>query len=189
MRPATIETSACPNENAFARLLEGLASDSERAELERHVDRCPACAELLTMLGRAYAPSPTTSTWEASTAGEAPAALEWTPQARRSLTRIALFAALVHVVIGAKLGLLFSEHGVSSVADLAGHTVLIYGLVWGPFGAVVALAAATTLARSWRLGRKLAFWHAILSLPSIVLTPLSLCTLYELRRHERPRIP
>jgi len=141
------------------------------------------------VLGRAYAPSATTSTWEATTAGEIPQALEWTPQARRDLTRIALFAALVHVLIGIKLGLLFSEHGLRSVADLAGHAVLVFGLVWGPFGALLALAAAGGLARSRRFGQTLAFWHAILALPSVVLTPLSLCTLYELRRHARPRAP
>jgi hypothetical protein len=141
------------------------------------------------MLGRTYAPSATTSAWEATAPTELPRALEWTPEARRGLTRIALFAAFVHVVIAVKLGVLFSQHGVQNVADLAGHSVLVYGLVWGPFGAVLALAAATSLSRSRRLGRTLAFWHAILSLPSVVLTPLSLCTLYQLRRHERPRSP
>src|SRR4051812_45411303 len=45
---------ACPDENTYARLLEGLLPARERALVERHVDGCSGCAEMLAQLGKVY---------------------------------------------------------------------------------------------------------------------------------------
>lgn len=43
-------TSPCPKESVFAELAAGTLLDAERQELELHLDRCPACTELLGLL-------------------------------------------------------------------------------------------------------------------------------------------
>ena len=43
----------CPDENAFAGMIEGLLSEVEVQALEAHLDRCPACSELFIALAGA----------------------------------------------------------------------------------------------------------------------------------------
>jgi hypothetical protein len=54
--------------------------------------------------------------------------------------------------------------------------------MWAPAGGVVALAAGFCLLRGLRAARPLAIGYALLSLPSIVLTPLALFVLARQRR-------
>ena len=55
--------------------------------------------------------------------------------------------------------------------------------IWAPVGGVIALAAALCLLGRARAGRFLTFAYALLTLPSIVLTPLALLMLDAQRRH------
>ena len=43
---------ACPDANFLGRLLDGVVDDSERTELESHLDQCDVCTEVLGELGR-----------------------------------------------------------------------------------------------------------------------------------------
>jgi serine/threonine protein kinase len=45
----------CPDENTLSGFVEGLLSEQERSDVERHVDECRACATVLVALGRAVA--------------------------------------------------------------------------------------------------------------------------------------
>jgi len=69
--------------------------------------------------------------------------------------------------------------GTAAPLALAGAA---YVLVWVPAGGALALAAALGLWRRRRWGGRLARMHALLSLPSIVLTPLAAYVLHQLGR-------
>lgn len=47
----------CPSENDYAEMVQGLLSEQKRVALERHVDSCPRCTDLMAELGRMFAPS------------------------------------------------------------------------------------------------------------------------------------
>lgn len=49
--------AACPPDDAYSRLLQGLLGPEERSELELHLDRCPNCTELVAELGKIYSPT------------------------------------------------------------------------------------------------------------------------------------
>ena len=44
------EPEACPDENALTRFVSGEGTPDARASIERHVDRCPTCGDLLAQL-------------------------------------------------------------------------------------------------------------------------------------------
>jgi hypothetical protein len=73
------------------------------------------------------------------------------------------------------------EHAAGSPAPLA-LAGAAYVVVWVPAGGALALAAALGLWRRRRWGGRLARVHALLSLPSIVLTPLAAYVLHQLTR-------
>jgi hypothetical protein len=57
-----------------------------------------------------------------------------------------------------------------------------YVAVWAPAGGIFALAAAWGLHRRRRWARTVALTHAIISLPSLVLSPLASFVLYGMTR-------
>jgi anti-sigma factor RsiW len=46
---------SCPDDDTYARFIQGLLPEAARREVEAHLDGCPLCGELLAELGRAYA--------------------------------------------------------------------------------------------------------------------------------------
>jgi len=158
----------CPDEDTFARFVEGVLQPDAAAELERHVDGCAACADLAAAFGRSYAD---------------PVADAAKTEVDDHLAPLALaFATVLHIawaiLIRGAAGVL-SQYVPPSLAT--GY--LSYATIWAPAGGVVALVAALFLLRRLRAGRFLAFWYALLSLPSIVLTPLALLMLDAQWRH------
>jgi anti-sigma factor RsiW len=159
----------CPDEDTFARFVEGLLPPEAAAQIESHVDGCAGCADLAAAFGRSFAEG-----------GPAPAAAE------RRLTPLALaLAALLHVAWGvatrgAAAALQRISPGPIATANLG------YAAAWAPAGGVIALAAAFCLLRGIGAGRLLARGYALLSLPSIVLTPLALLVLGTQRRAPPP---
>jgi hypothetical protein len=135
------------------------------ADIERHVDGCARCSDLAAEFGRLYA----------ETVQEPP------PIERRFAPLALALAALIHV--GWTLLLSSVAAVVRDVlpAWLAG-AYLKYATFWAPVGCGVALGAAFGLVGGQRWGRLLAIVHGVLSLPSIVLTPLALFVLDSLRR-------
>ena len=156
----------CPDEDTFARFVQGILRPDAMADIERHVDGCARCSDLAAEFGRLYAePEP-----------ESP------PQIERRFAPLALaLAALIHVA----WALLLSRAG-AALQDLVPPSLaaayLRYGSVWAPVGSGVALAAAFGLAGRQRWGRPLAIVYTVVSLPSVVLTPLALFVLDSLRR-------
>ena len=49
---------ACPDEDTFARFVEGVLPPREATAIEQHVDGCARCADLAAAFGRLYAPIP-----------------------------------------------------------------------------------------------------------------------------------
>jgi multidrug transporter EmrE-like cation transporter len=150
----------CPDEDTFARFVEGLLPPESAAEIERHVDGCAGCADLAAAFGRSFSEAPTP-----------PAA----PPRRLAPLALAV-AAVLHVAWAVAM---------RGAADALERIVpgpltgayLGYATIWAPLGGVIALTAAFCLLRQARPGRVLAFGYALLSLPSIVLTPLALLLL------------
>jgi hypothetical protein len=161
----------CPDEDTFARFVQGILRPEAMADIERHVDGCARCADLAAEFGRLYAETPTDVL-----------AFEHRFARERRFAPLALaLAALVHV---AWLLLLpraaLALHGLIPDGLAAGY--LRYAAFWAPVGCGVALIAAFGLTGRQRWGRPIAFLHAVLSLASIVLTPLALFVLDSLRR-------
>jgi hypothetical protein len=161
----------CPDEDTFARFVQGILRPEAMADIERHVDGCARCADLAAEFGRLYAePAP-----------DAPA-IDGPATAERRFAPLALaLAALVHVA----WVLLRAQATVAlqGLMPAAFATVYLrYAAFWAPVGCGVALVAAFGLTGRQRWGRPIAFLHAALSLPSIVLTPLALFVLDSLRR-------
>ena len=159
---------ACPDEDTFARFVEGVLPPREAAAIERHVDGCPRCADLGAAFGRLYAPSSTA----------APAVDE------DGVVRVALgLSAGLHIAWAVLIA-----HAPAALAALAraGFAAAYHGYatIWGPVGAGWAILAALALRRRWRGGRGAALAQAALALPSIVLTPLAVFVLFTLRRRD-----
>lgn len=158
----------CPDEDTFARFVEGVLQPDAAAELERHVDGCAACADLAAAFGRSYAQG---------TPDQATAEID------DRLAPLALaFATVLHVawaiLIRGAAGAL-----AQAVPAVVAGPYLRYAAVWAPAGGLIALVASFCLLRRVRAGRFLAIGYALLSLPSIVLTPLALLMLDAQRRH------
>jgi anti-sigma factor RsiW len=163
----------CPDEDTIAQLIQGLLSGDERARLEQHLDGCAACTELVAELGKAFGPETKHSALPPPTARDT-----------RSLTRIELFAALVHAVITLKLGWVVVSDGNPSTAPALSAVVVVAGVLFGPIGAAMATVAAWGSSRSAGWARRAAVVHALLALPSLALTPLAV---YVLVHHRMPR--
>jgi hypothetical protein len=159
---------ACPDEDTFARFVEGVLPPREAAAIERHVDGCPRCADLAAAFGRLYAPSST----GAPRAGDDP------------LVRLALvLSAVLHVAWAIVVAHAPAALGALGPAGLVA-AYRGYATIWGPIGAGWAILAALALGRRWRGGRRAAMAQAALALPSIVLTPLAAFLLFALGRRD-----
>jgi anti-sigma factor RsiW len=156
---------SCPDEDTFARFVEGLLAPSAAGEIERHVDTCPRCADLAAEFGRSFA--------------------EPNDKAAAPEQRLAALALAVGAVLHVAWGVVLTGTA-GALERLAPSAVtsayLHYAQIWAPLGGAVALVAALCLMRGWRLGRILSIGHAVLSLPSIVLTPLVIFILDAQRR-------
>jgi hypothetical protein len=158
----------CPDEDTFARFVEGLLPPREAAEIERHVDGCPRCADLATAFGRLYASSSTAAAGSEDT----------------GLVQLALgLSAALHVAWTVVIA-----HAPAALAALAPAELASaygsYATIWGPVGAGWAILIALALRRRWRGGHGAALVYAAITLPSIVLTPLAAFVLVALRRRD-----
>jgi hypothetical protein len=158
---------ACPDDDTFARFVEGLLPSGEAAAIERHVDGCARCADLAAAFGRLYL-----TRVAGSPNGDA------APQLGTAL----FLSALLHVA-----WVTVVTHVPRTLATLApasiGAVYRAYATIWGPVGAAIGLLAALALRRGWRRARSLAVVHAALALPSIVLTPLAAFVVISTGRH------
>jgi hypothetical protein len=165
----------CPDEDTFARFVQGILRPEAMSDIERHVDGCARCSDLAAEFGRLYAdPAP-----ESPRPSPSPSP---SPSIDRRFAPLALaLAALIHI---AWVSLLSRApvvlHGLMPPSLAAAY--LRYASFWAPVGSGVALAAAFGVAGRQRWGRALAIVHAAVSLPSIVLTPLAFFVLDSLRR-------
>jgi anti-sigma factor RsiW len=202
--------SSCPDDGTYAQLLEGVLPPQRAADLERHLDSCQACTDLVAQLGKIYGPTrpsglprppagPVTppAGSVATVAGGAepvePRVVGSAGTAR--LGQLELGMALAHGLWGVLClfvlaGVLVGD-GSPAATEVVGSgtrpglwavVAAWYAMFWAPFGAVVAAGCAFGLARHRRWARPLAGVHAVVSLPSVVLVPLAVVVLFELFR-------
>jgi hypothetical protein len=192
--PVAAEPMPCPDEDTYARLLEGRLGDDERHEVELHLDQCGSCSLLLAEIAKVYGASLTgdglSSTLHERT--RLPARAPGT-EVLTGLSHLQLVAAVLQSVIALKLvWLLASTRGDlgaaldggawSDVAAGIGRVAFSYGLAWAPLGALLALVSTWALRRGVRWAAGLTAVYAVLSLPSLIFLPLSGYVLLELRR-------
>src|SRR5262245_7711971 len=53
-RIAEMTSTPCPDEDTYARFLQGILPPERIAEIERHIDACARCAELGAQFGKLY---------------------------------------------------------------------------------------------------------------------------------------
>jgi hypothetical protein len=156
---------SCPDEDTFARFVQGLLSAPNAAQVEGHLDGCRRCADLAAEFGRAYA--------EPGDETDAPA------------RRPAALALAVGAVLQVAWGVVVAG-ATGAIERLVppglAAAYLHYAAVWAPLGGLVALVAAVGSLRGRPWGRALAVAYAAGSLASIVLTPLALLLLAARRR-------
>jgi hypothetical protein len=202
---------SCPSEDDYALMLEGALSTEQAQELERHIDRCAPCMELVAELGKVFGggslpppAEPAASTRppapEGSAAGESlrstsGAAADTLPDG--SLKRLA-FACLAAATAWTVIAAVPAAEALAQAWPLGGAP--IERLEGAPAGRLVALLAWAyalisaplllgTSSAAWLGARRGSAWarralaiHAWLGLPSLVLVPLSLRVLMAVRR-------
>jgi anti-sigma factor RsiW len=181
-RISPMTSTPCPDEDTYARFLQGILPQEQIAEIERHIDACPRCAELGAEFGKLYG--------AAAPQGDAGAAAEAArddggPGPTRWLLRLELLMLSFHVL--AALAVLPAALRAAAAPAGASLTVAAaaYALAWVPIGGAIAAVAAWALWRGRSWGPAIARAHAIVSLPSVVLTPLAGFILYETRAPKR----
>lgn len=181
----------CPDDDTYARFLQGLLPADEQRQLEAHLDGCPACMELLTELGRAYAEVHATH-GDRRTVTRTARSSRWASGDARELAGIEVFGLLVHLLVTGKLLWLASRDWaavlfVSPLHWFAPGTVGVVCVVTcmllcGPVGLIAASASCwgTIRGRAW--ASKAAGMHALLAVPTVLLSPLAI---YVLTRYWR----
>ena len=168
----------CPDEDTYARFLQGILPPAQIADIERHIDTCARCAELGVQFGKLYG--------AAGPEADAP------PAAGRSAGAL-LLAELAMVAIHAVAAIAVLPAALRLIATRAAPALTVaaaaaaYAAVWVPLGGVLAAIAAWALWRGRRWGGALARAHALTSLPSIVLTPLAAFVLQQTGPGKRRR--
>jgi hypothetical protein len=170
-------STPCPDEDTYARFLQGILPPERIADIERHIDGCPRCAELGAQFGKLYARD------EADDGVDAGANRRAAPAGRPAgwllvgeLLMVGLHAVAAIAVLPWALPLAAGHAAAPATVAAA-----IYAAVWVPVGGVVAALAAWALWRGRRWGHAFARAHAIASIPSVVLTPLAAFVLAQTR--------
>lgn len=173
----------CPDDDTYAELLQGTLPPERAAELEVHLDGCPACTDLVLELGKVYGPTRPPAPSLAPVEEGAP---------RSPLLDLEVGMAVTHLVWGGLTAPLAWRTLLDPASPLAAPSSPFwllaiggYVLVWAPTGALCAVAAAIGLALRRRWAVPLAGLHAVVSLPSLVLAPLGGLVLREVARHHR----
>jgi hypothetical protein len=179
---------SCPEDDAFARLTQGLATTTERAELERHLDDCEACTELWVQLGRVnHAAAPSSE-----------GVHDGNLIARRGPDPWLLAAELLLVALCASWWLTLGSLRRAGLPDrmsalllatdhaLAARWIGSYFAVWPPIGALLGVVNVVGLARRSAWARASCTWSALLSLPSLLLLPLGAFVLLSRERADGP---
>jgi hypothetical protein len=176
-RISDMTPTPCPDEDTYARFLQGILPEGRIVEIERHIDTCARCAELGAQFGKLY-----------GAAG--PDADEPTQGASRPAGTL-LLAELVMVALHAVAAITVLPAALRLTATRAASTLTVaaagYAAVWVPLGCLLAAIAAWALWRGRKWGVALARAHAITSLPSIVLTPLAAFVLQQTGPGKRRR--
>jgi anti-sigma factor RsiW len=197
----------CPDEDTYAGFLQGLLPPERVAAIEQHIDGCPRCAELSAEFGKLYsADGPAANADPPANApvgvavgvnvirpGQSSPTPTPTPTgltAPAELTMVEVAMAAIHaawtiVALPAALRAWMAVASPGGGGTTPGRIALAaaaYVIAWSPAGGALALAAALGLWRRRSWARRVRWLHALLSLPSVVLTPLAAYALYRLRR-------
>jgi hypothetical protein len=192
----------CPDENFFARVQAGVLDAGELAEFHRHLDQCPDCFQLASLLGSLGAqiadPNVGMSSQISQTAPSVKITTElaasrkagWSsPKSRRLLAATQAVMGLCSVGCCYLLSptlLSFSRGNTDQLRGLFGNALvrlafLPYLAGWLVIGAIWAFVNAFALISRHNLSRMALWAHAWLSIPTVMLAPLSLCMFHLLK--------
>ena len=190
----------CPDENTIARILTGGANADERAEFHQHLDQCPECLLLMSVLG-GLEESSADSQWVPAVSSVAEDVPTQRAQGRPAgvLRQTDVLIALVVmglVQVGSALLLLPACHqflarypiafsGFSAWYGIRSLWIAFVevSLVAGPAWAFIILFALLTK-RQWT--RIALVTYAWVALPTLVWGPIATCILFQLRSY-RPQ--
>lgn len=168
---------SCPDESSFAELAAGCLSPERRKALERHIDRCDACNELLSVLAGLRGQ-------DVAKAGDNFAGLS----SRWRLTDMAapagtlLAVQLVWCAVWWKPALTYFDASRMHADGWALQAYFGYGVLVGWIGPLVGTFAFLGAWRRWRATPRIITIQALLSLPTGSLAPVALAALYHLRQ-------
>jgi len=192
----------CPDENVFAQIQSGGLSPSELADFHLHLDSCPACLELASILGCIqdddHGNAPSDVAISQSNFVNAVGNHKSSSRPSRNLlsqTHVLLIAAqcvalLCHayssIVLVPLLWAAFRAdvppiHGILGPWPM--HYIwLPFVLLWGTVGFIVACVVLTITFAARRFSRIAVRSYALITLPTIFLTPMAACLLLASRR-------
>jgi hypothetical protein len=192
----------CPDENVFMQVQAGSLSDAETAAFHVHLDNCPACLELASLLGCLHDGD---VEFELRTPSKI-AASESTPGER--LVQSILPRAEQVYLGGRQLmlithGVMLLLHAYSSITMLPNlwlafradvtpingpfgtwivHSLWVpYLLIWGCLGPLFACSIAFGLLKSRRWVYVAMRSYSLACLPSLILAPIAICLLFAAR--------
>ena len=188
----------CPDEDTFARMQAGLLESNELANFHRHLDQCPACLELAGVLVGVYGDTPgrivegiaERNVTKSSDPQSADGALSHlAPPSRRSKAAFCAMT-LAHAYFGLSIVPVFLRTTQASgpsrllagVFGVFSPVVTDYIVMWGFVGFAWACVGCWALLTNRRWAVVVGRGYAVLSLPTIILGPLSLCLLVALQR-------
>ncbi len=180
---SSLPPGGCPDVDAYAALIGGRLDAADRAALERHIDACPDCTELVTELGRIYVHPPGADPGAETKPRTTPAgndpwlgAIAWSAAALLG----GAGAVACRALPTAWLVLTGGGPRVDAAAGLG--VIVLYTAVVGPLGALggVSAAIAARRGRPWAAAAtRSLLW---LALPTLLLTPFALFALRSLPR-------
>ena len=186
----------CPDENFFARVQAGVLDADELTEFHRHLDQCPDCFQLASLLGSLSAQiadsnvgmssqiSQTAPSVKITTELAASREAGWSsPKSRRLLAASQMVMGLCsagccYVLSPALLS--FYRGNSEQLHGLFGNALvrlafLPYLAVWVVIGSIWAFVNAFALVSRRNLPRRALWAHAWLSVPTVILAPLAMC--------------
>jgi len=187
----------CPDETAFARLQLGQLPPVEAATLHAHLDVCPACLELASLLG-CLGTSPAKdasnfighpeSTGRTRKRHRAAGVQHDANSVGREVELVSTLTLLIgHAYFASRLGqiglrcLVFdlTQHSIGvGLWHTAREVFCCYGVLWSSLGLLWGALTLYTLTRqNSPYFRWATYCYACAALPSIVLAPIAICAL------------
>lgn len=181
--------SVCPSESDFAQLAAGMLHDDARRALEEHLDQCQACTELMGILGSLPRDSSQQVTLASSDGmSSSQRNLPWwlTDRAAVASTLLATQCFWSGVLWLPAMERLLGDEQATMPTLLWAFAA--YSACIGMCGPLLGVAALVAVGRRSPWALRFIVAHAVAIMPSLVMAPLGVVALIEMRRQAHPRV-